>query len=75
MLLTKLFSGRDNETPDIARWSWAISTAAVIGAAVLNWLHNVTIDITSLGLALGGIAAAHGVAIKAKEDSEPTGAK
>lgn len=71
--LKDLFTGKDNVTHDIGRWSWFICTISIISGAAANWYHGVAIDLTSFGVALSGIAGAHGIALGLKKDTEPSG--
>jgi hypothetical protein len=70
-ILKDLFTGIDGESQDIGRWSWALCTFAVIGAAFANWWHNAAIDLVSFGTALCAVVTAHGAAIFLKRDTEP----
>lgn len=71
MIIKQLLTGRDGETHDLGRWSWAGSFTAVIAATVGNWLHGALIDVQALAIALGTVAGAHGAALLAKKDTEP----
>ena len=71
--LNQLLTGRDNQSHDIGRWSWVVSILTVIGAAISNMVHAGVIDLMQLSGALAAVAGAHGVAIMAKKDTEPTG--
>jgi len=70
-ILRELFTGHDNQTHDLGRWSWAGSFLAVVGAAAANWWHGAIIDIQALAIALGVVAGAHGAALFLKRDTEP----
>jgi hypothetical protein len=70
-ILRQLFTGADNATHDLGRWSWAGSFAAVVAAAVGNWWHGVALDVQALATALGIVAGAHGAALLAKAKTEP----
>ena len=70
-LLQQLFTGADNATHDLGRWSWAGSFGAVITAAAANWWHGAVIDLQALAVALSAVAGAHGAALWAKRDTEP----
>jgi hypothetical protein len=70
-LLRDLFTGRDGQTHDLGRWSWAGSFLAVVAAAAGNWWHGVAIDVVALGTALAAVAGAHGAALWAKKETEP----
>ncbi len=67
----RLMSGKDNTTPDMGRWSWLVSSVAIIGAALLNWWHRAEIDLGTLAAALGGNATLHGITLNVKKDTEP----
>lgn len=70
-ILGDLFTGKDGVTHDLGRWSWAVSTAGVLGAAAWNGLHAGAIDLMQLGGAICAVVAAHGSALWAKRDTEP----
>ena len=70
-ILRQLFTGKDGETHDLGRWSWAVCIFAVILAAAGNWWHNAVIDLIALGTALAGVCGAHGAALWAKRSTEP----
>lgn len=70
-ILKDLFTGKDGETHDLGRWSWAGSWCAVVVAAGANWWHGLAIDLTALGAALCAVAGAHGAALWAKRSTEP----
>ena len=71
-ILRHLFSGQDNATVDIGRVSWAASFLAVAAAAGANWWHGALIDVQALATALSVVTVAHGAALWAKKDTEPT---
>ena len=66
-----IFTGRDNETHDIARYSWAVSITAAIALAILSAVHNGVVDLAAFGTAVAAIVGAHGAALWAKRDTEP----
>lgn len=66
-----LFTGKDGETQDIARWSWAFSLFGILAATAANSLHGHAIDLIALGTAIGAVVGAHGAALWAKRDTEP----
>lgn len=70
-ILRQLFTGADNATHDLGRWSWAGSFVAVVAAAAGNWWHHAVIDLQALATALGLVAGAHGAALWAKKETEP----
>ena len=71
--LTQLLSGKDNQTPDIARHSWVWCLAAVFASTIWNAMHAVVIDLASLAQAIAAVVVAHGGAIGVKSwtKSEP----
>jgi len=70
--LKHLLTGADNQTHDLGRWSWMLSWIAVVAAAAGNWWHAAVLDVMQLAQALGVVAAAHGAALWAKKDTEPS---
>ena len=70
-IFTDLLTGKDGQTHDLGRWSWAGSFVSVAAAAVWNALHGAVVDLMQLAAALGAVAGAHGVALFAKKDTEP----
>lgn len=72
-LLTQLLTGADNQTHDLGRWSWAVSMATVIGHSVYAAYQHLAVDLVQLASALAAVAAAHGIAIGIKKDTEPGG--
>ena len=70
--LKQLLTGKDGQTHDLARWAWLISLLTVIAGSVWNAFHQVTFSLTDFAQAVAVIAGAHGVAIYAKKDTEPT---
>lgn len=69
--LRHLFTGADNKTHDLGRWSWAGSFLAVLGATIWNACHNASVDLMNLATALSSVAGAHGFSLWAKKDTEP----
>lgn len=66
-----VFTGRDNETHDVARYSWVVSVTAAIAFGGWNAFHSDVVDLASFGTCIATIVGAHGAAIWAKRDSEP----
>ena len=69
--LRQLLTGKDNQTHDLARWSWVSTTLAAIGGAIYNAIHAGVVNLTDFAQAIGIITGAHGAAIWAKKDTEP----
>ena len=70
--LQQLFTGKDNQTHDLRRWSWAESTISLIAGGIWNALHAGAIDLMAFAQAIGVVVAAHGGALWAKKDTEPS---
>jgi len=70
-IFNDLLTGADNKTHDIARWSWAISTLAVIIGAGYELIYTVAPTLRDFAEAVGIIAGAHGAATMLKKDTEP----
>ena len=66
-----LLTGADNQTHDIARWSWMISLLAVLFGAGYEMIHNNVPALRDLAEAVSIIAGAHGAAVMLKKDTEP----
>ena len=66
-----LLTGADNQTHDIARWSWMISLLAVLFGAGYEMIHNNVPALRDFAEAVGIIAGAHGAAVMLKRDAEP----
>lgn len=69
--IKQLVTGKDNQTHDVARWSWFTTTIATISGAIWNAAHSGVIDLMSFAQAVGIIAGAHGAAVMMKKDTEP----
>jgi len=70
-VITNLFTGKDNTTHDIGRWSWAISLFGVFAFAAANIVLGKEVDLSALGTAVAAVVGAHGAALWAKKESEP----
>lgn len=71
-MIKQLFTGKDGETQDLGRWSWAISIFSVIGGCAWNAIHGGVVDVMQFAQAIGVVVAAHGGALWAKASTEPT---
>ena len=71
--LRLVFTGRDNQTLDLGRLSWAASYLAVVGHD--GWLiyKGTPGSVRDLAIALAAVAAAHGAALGLKASTEPDG--
>ena len=70
-VLHDLLTGQDNQTNDIARWSWMITTIVIIVGAIYNAFNANVFGIRDFAESIGIIAGAHGAAVLMKKDSEP----
>jgi hypothetical protein len=69
--LKQLVTCKDNQTHDVARWSWVTTTLATIIGAGWNAIHGGSMDLMSFAQAIGIISGAHGAAVMMKKDTEP----
>nr|WP_320132321.1 hypothetical protein [uncultured Holophaga sp.] len=72
-IIRQLLTGKDNQTHDIARYAWAISTAAVLAHDAWQLHQGQPVNVRDLAEALAIVAAAFGLAIHLKRGSEPDG--
>lgn len=70
--LKHILTGKDGVTHDVARHSWVWTTLATIGGAAWNAAHAGVVDLAQFAQAIGVLVAAHGGAIWAKKDTEPS---
>lgn len=70
-VLRHLFTGRDNTTHDLGRYSWALSFLSVVCLAGWNVMHGQAETLHELAESLGLVAGAHGAALFLKRDTEP----
>ena len=69
--LNQLFTGRDNQTHDLGRWSWGLSILAIIGLAAWQVAQAHPVSIMEVAQSLGLVSGAHGATLWAKKDTEP----
>jgi len=70
-ILKQLLTGKDNQTHDIARWSWMLGFIAVICIAVYEVMQARQVSLLELAEALGIVSGASGASVMMKKDSEP----
>ena len=70
--LKQLLTGKDNQTQDIARWSWMICLLTVVVLSGYEAMRG-SISLREVAESFGIIAGAHGAAVMMKKDSEPSG--
>ena len=61
--LKHIVTGKDNETHDVARWSWITTTIATIIGAGWNAVHGGAMNLMDFAQAIGIISGAHGAAV------------
>lgn len=70
--ITQLFTGKDNETQDIARWLAAAAFLVALGLQIYDVVglkHQ--FDLQQFGTGIGFLFTGFGAAVKLKENSEP----
>ena len=70
-ILKQLLTGKDNQTHDIARWSWMLGFIAVICIAVYEVMQARQVSLLELAEALGVVSGASGASVMMKKDTEP----
>jgi hypothetical protein len=69
--LRQCFTGKDNQTIDIARILWALAVLGFIVFAGIHVMVNHQFDPSSYGVGLGSALAGGGIGIGAKGHTEP----
>jgi len=70
-ILKQLLTGKDNQTHDIARWSWMLGFIAVICIAIYEVMQARQVSLLELAEALGVVSGASGASVMMKKDTEP----
>jgi hypothetical protein len=70
-ILQHLLTGKDNQTHDIARWTWLVGFVAIICIAFYEVMQAHQISLTELAEALGLVSGAGGASVMMKKDTEP----
>lgn len=70
-IVKHLFTGKDNETIDIGRVSWAICLIAVIGFAIVQ-IMKTAFNLMDFAQSVAAVVGVHSAGIWAKKDTEPT---
>ena len=70
-IIKQLLTGSDNQTHDIARWSWMLGFIAVICIAVYEVMQSRQVSLLELAEALGVVSGASGASVMMKKDAEP----
>jgi hypothetical protein len=70
-IINHLLTGKDNQTHDIARWTWLVGFVAIICIAAYEVMQSHQISLTELAEALGLISGAGGASVMLKKDTEP----
>lgn len=70
-IIKHLFTGKDNETVDIGRVSWAICLFAVIGFAITEIVKVEKFNLMEFAQSIAAVVGVHSAGIWAKRDTEP----
>jgi hypothetical protein len=70
--LNQLLTGKDNQTHDLGRWTWALSILTLIGLAIWQVAQAHPVSLRELAESLGLVSGAGGASLWAKKDTEPT---
>ncbi|HQR02485.1 MAG: hypothetical protein JSR19_06930 [Proteobacteria bacterium] len=68
-ILRQLFTERDNETHDIARWLAALSVLVGLGLNTYAVVKGQPFDMQAFGIGCGALFGGLGVALKLKKES------
>lgn len=68
-VIRDLFTERDNETHDLARYLAAAALICGMGLETYAVLRGQAFDVQAFGVGLGGLFGGVGVALKLKKDS------
>jgi len=63
--------GKDNKTHDLGRWSWLFCMVSIVVGSIFNAVHTGIVDIEKLYMGLAAVVGAHGMALWAKQNTEP----
>lgn len=69
-VLKHIFTGADNETYHMAKFSWAGSMVVICAVAIHRTWSNYEIDLVAMATALGIIATTHSAAIYGMHKAE-----
>lgn len=70
-LLLHIFSGRDNQTVDVARVLWVLGVLSFVAFAGWHVWQNHQFDPLNYGGGLGGLLAGGGAGVGLKSKTEP----
>lgn len=72
-IFTHILTGKDNQTHDIARWTWFLGFIVVASAAIYLIYLGKEISLTELAAALGIVSGSGAASVAAKQmsGSEP----
>ena len=71
-VLKDIVTGKNNETVDIARLLWLLSTIAVMAGWAWDIIHNDSIHMMDFAQSVAVLAGAFGASLYMKKDTEPT---
>lgn len=69
--LILLFTGKDNQTPDIGRILWAFGMLVFLGMTIAAFIHGEPWKPSDTALGIGTILGGGGVGLGAKGHTEP----
>lgn len=70
-----VFTGKDNKTYHIAKFSWALSILVICAVMIHRAWHGQDVDLMAAAGALATIATSHSAAIWGTKTTEPEDAK
>lgn len=70
-IIQKLFSGKDNLTPDLGRVLWALGVLTFIGISIASIFKGQPWEPEQYGIGLGAVLAGGGAGIGFKKETEP----
>lgn len=74
--MKNLFTGIDNQTPDLGRVLWALAVLTFLGISIKAYgVAGVPFDPTAWGLAVVGVLGGGAAALRIKASTEPTNAQ
>lgn len=71
-ILTQCLTGKDNETHDVIRWLVVVGVLAGIALQTYHTFTTGEFDLQQFGIGMGSLLSGAGVALKLKENSEPS---
>lgn len=69
--LRTMFTGADNQSYDLGRVLWGLSTLALLTFEAISVCRGLVFDPMAFSGALSALAIGHGASLKLKGDTEP----